>query len=194
MSGGRVRARRTAAVAWLAVAAVLAPALGACRDRGAQPPVQASAVPDTADQTIFGVCTILTDNGMMRAELLADTAFAFEEGTRFELRKVHTTFFDRLGAKNAVLTSRQGTYRSRQNDMEARGDVVVVSEQGKRLETPVLKYNQARDEISSDSAFVLTEPNRRVEGIGFVSDPNMNNVRILQSKAATTGAVTLPGQ
>jgi LPS export ABC transporter protein LptC len=178
----------------LAAAAALALPLGACRDRGTKPPVQSSAVADTADQTIFGVRTILTDNGMMRAELLSDTAYAYDDGTRFELRKVKTTFFDKMGAKNAVLTSREGTYRSRQNDMEARGNVVVVSEQGKRLETPVLKYNQARNEISSDSAFVLTEPSRRVEGIGFVSDPDMNKVRILQSKAATSGAVTLPGQ
>jgi LPS export ABC transporter protein LptC len=175
----------------LAAAALLA--LPACRDRGAKPPVTGTAA-DSADQTIFGVRTILTDAGLMRAELLSDTAYAFEDGTRFELRNVKTTFFDKLGAKNAVLTSREGTYRSRLNSMEARGNVVVVSEQGKRLETPVLRYDQLRNEISSDSAFVLTEPNRRLEGVGFVSDPNMSNVKILQSKAATTGAVTIPGQ
>jgi LPS export ABC transporter protein LptC len=172
---------------------VAAGALAGCRDRGAQPTVIATAH-DSADQTIFGVRTLLTDEGLMRAELLADTAFSYEDGTRFELRKVKTTFFTKVGARDAVLTSREGTYRSRSNDMEARGNVVVVSEQGRRLETPVLRFDQTRNEISSDSAFVLTEPNRRLEGVGFVSDPNMANVRILQSKAATTGAVTLPGQ
>ena len=165
----------------------------ACRDRGAEPTVTAT-VADSADQTIFGVRTLLTDEGLMRAELLADTAYAYEDGTRFELRDVKTTFFTKLGARDAVLTSREGTYRSRSNNMEARGDVVVVSEQGRRLETPVLRYDQLRNEISSDSAFVLTEPSRRLEGVGFVSDPNMANVRIMQSKAASTGAVTIPGQ
>jgi len=172
---------------------VAAAALSGCRDRGAQPTVTA-ATSDSADQTIFGVRTLLTDEGLMRAELLSDTAYAYEDGTRFELRNVKTTFFTKQGARDAVLTSREGTYRSRSNNMEARGHVVVVSEQGRRLETPILKYDQTRNEISSDSAFVLTEPNRRLEGVGFVSDPNMTNVRILQSKAATTGAVTLPGQ
>ena len=50
------------------------------------------------------------------------------------------------------------------------------------------------NEISSDSAFVLTEPGRRVEGIGFKSDPNMQNVQILKTKSGSTGTVTLPGQ
>lgn len=174
-------------------AAVAILAMAGCRDRGAKPPVTATAA-DSADQTIFGVRTLLTDEGLMRAELLADTAYAYEDGTRFELRDVTTTFFTKVGARDAVLTSREGTYRSRVNNMEARGDVVVISEQGRRLETPVLRYDQLRNEISSDSAFVLTEPNRRLEGVGFVSDPNMANVRILESKGASTGAVTIPGQ
>jgi len=185
-----VSARRLALVA----AAASALSAVACTKTGATPGEVVTTAADTADQTIFGVRTILTDAGLMRAELLSDTAYVFEDGTRFELRKVKTTFFNKVGAKDAVLTSREGTYRSRQNNMEARGNVVVVSEQGRRLETPILKYDQAKDEISSDSAFVLTEPNRRLEGVGFVSDPNMSNIRILQSKSATTGAVTIPGQ
>jgi hypothetical protein len=40
----------------------------------------------------------------------------------------------------------------------------------------------------------MTEPGRRLEGIGFRSDPNMQNVRILKTKSGSTGAVTLPGQ
>jgi hypothetical protein len=78
--------------------------------------------------------------------------------------------------------------------MVARDSVIVVTEEGRRLVTPELKYDQALNTILSDSAFVLTEPGRRLEGIGFRSDPNMQNVRILKTKSGTTGAVTLPGQ
>ena len=56
----------------------------------------------------------------------------------------------------------------------------MVTEDGRRLTTPELKYDQQRNEISSDSAFVMTEPNRRLEGIGFRSDPNMKNIQILK--------------
>ena len=39
---------------------------------------------------------------------------------------------------------------------------------------------------------MLTEPTRTVEGVGFVSDPNMNNVRILRGSKYTGGSVPLP--
>jgi len=160
------------------------------------PPVVAnkSALADTSDQIMFGAHFNLTDAGLERAELNADTAFFFDDNTRIELRKVETTFYTASGARDAYLTSRSGTYNNRTSAMVARGNVVVITEEGRRLETPELKYNQQLNEISSDSAFVLTEPGRRLEGIGFQSDPNMQNIRILKTKSGSTGVVTLPGQ
>jgi LPS export ABC transporter protein LptC len=111
-----------------------------------------------------------------------------------ELSNVSTTFFTATGARDAYLTAKRGTYMTRQGNMSAHDSVVVVTEEGRRLETPELKYDQALNEISSDSAFVLTEPGRRLAGVGFRSDPNMQNVRILKTKSGTTGAVALPGQ
>jgi hypothetical protein len=77
--------------------------------------------------------------------------------------------------------------------MEARGDVVVVSEDGRRLTTPELRYGQTRNQIMSDSSFVLTDSTQKMTGVGFVSDPNMNNVRCLKACAGSAGMVTLPG-
>lgn len=154
---------------------------GACTTKK-QPPVAAkSAFADSADQVIFNLRTTLTNQGVSRAQLQADTAYAFDENTRYELDNVHTTFYTTTGAKDGVLTSQRGTYNSRTSQMVARQDVVVVSEDGRRLTTPELIYNQQRNEISSDSAFVMTEPNRRLEGIGFRSDPDMKNIQILKS-------------
>jgi LPS export ABC transporter protein LptC len=151
----------------------------ACRGEGTAPPrTSGSSMLDTAEQKMFGVRTILTDQGVRNAELEADSAFFFDENTRIELLGVKLTFHTRTGERNSVLTSREGTYNTRQSQMEARGNVVVVSDDGRRLTSELLKYDQMRNEISSDSAFVLTEPGRRVEGIGFTSDPNMNNVRV----------------
>lgn len=158
----------------------------ACQDPGATPPVAVRAVPDTADQTMFGVRLILADAGVQRALLQADTAFTYEDNTRTDLRNVRSTFFTETGVKNGTLTSREGTYNVRSQNMEARGDVVVISEDGRRLETPHLRYDPARNEISSDSAFVLTQPQDRLTGIGFVADPNLNNVRVLKAASGRT--------
>jgi LPS export ABC transporter protein LptC len=155
-----------------------------------QPPVAAhSPLADSADQVMYGARFNLTDKGLQRAQLQADTAYFFDDNTRIELENVHTTFFTATGAKNAVLTSDRGRFNSRTNNMVARRNVVVVSEDGRRLTTPELIYNQAMNEISSDSAFVMTEPNRRLEGIGFRSDPDMKNIRILKGTSGIARGV-----
>jgi LPS export ABC transporter protein LptC len=173
----------------LALAFVMA--LGAACDTKKQPPVAAhSPLADSADQVMYGARFRLTDAGISRALLLADTAYFFDDNTRVELEKVNTTFFNSTGAKDAVLTSRRGTYNSRTSNMVARKDVLVVSEDGRRLTTSELVYNQQRNEISSDSAFVMTEPNRRIAGVGFRSDPNMNNIQILKGASGFAKGVT----
>jgi LPS export ABC transporter protein LptC len=182
----------------LAVVIVIAFATGC--DSKTQPPVAAtSPLADSADQVMYGVRFKLTDAGVDRAQLHADTAYFFEDNTRIELENVNTTFFTTTGAKDAVLTSRRGTNNTRTGNMVARKNVLVVSEDGRRLTTAELIYNPQRNEISSDSAFVMTEPNRRLEGIGFRSDPNMNNIRILKgasgfAKGVTTQPIAAPGQ
>jgi LPS export ABC transporter protein LptC len=180
----------------LSVVAVLAAAsaAGACNEKKAPPVVRKSPLADSADQVMFGAHFNLTDKGLERAELLSDTAFFFDDNTRIELRKVETTFYTMSGARDAYLTSERGTYNNRTGLMVARGDVVVTTEEGRRLTTPELRYDQASNEISSDSSFVLTEPGRRLEGVGFRSDPNMQNVQIFKTRSGSTGVVTLPGQ
>jgi LPS export ABC transporter protein LptC len=181
-------------VVCISAAAVITAALTGCDDK-ATPPVGArSPMADSADQVMFHAHFNLTDKGLSRAELDADSAFFFDDNTRVELRHVATTFFTTTGARDAYLTSRRGTYNSRLGNMVARDSVVVVTEEGRRLVTPELRYDQAANQIASDSAFVLTEPGRRLEGVGFRSDPNMQNVRILKTKSGSTGMVTLPGQ
>jgi LPS export ABC transporter protein LptC len=179
-------------IARLARPLALAVLLVGCNSKK-QPPVAGhSVLADSADQVMWGARFNLTDRGLQRAELFADTAFFFNDNTRVELENVHTTFFTTAGAKSAVLTSRNGTYTSRTGGMIARKNVIVVSEDGKRLTTEQLAFDQTRNEISSDSAFVLTEPNRRLAGIGFRSDPSLNNIRVLRGANGFANQVNNP--
>ena len=178
------------------VVLAIAGALGACQETTKAPPVvEKSVMPDSADQMMFGIWFTLTDAGVKRAEVSADTAYMYEDNTRTDMRKVKTDFFTTTGAKNATLTSKSGDYNSRLGTMEARGDVVVITTDGRRLTTPQLRYDPARNEVSSDSAFVLTEKDgRKVTGIGFVSDPDMNNIRIHKAARASGQQVDVPKQ
>jgi LPS export ABC transporter protein LptC len=170
-------------------------ASAACQDPGATPPVAAKASADTADQTLFGIRLVLSDHGVQRALMEADTAFTYEDNTRTELRTVRSTFYTETGVKNGRLTSRQGTYNTRSGIMEGRGNVVVISEDGRKLETPQLRYDPGRNEISSDSSFVMTTPTDVVTGIGFTADPNLNTVRIHSNFGGrTTKSVAQPAR
>lgn len=165
--------------------------VAACQSKKLPPVASHSPLADSADQVMYNARFNLTDQGISRAHMIADTAYFFDDNTRIELEKVNTTFFTATGAKDAVLTSQHGTYNNRTSNMIARKNVVVVSEDGRRLTTPELIYNQQRNEISSDSAFVLTEPNRELRGIGFRSDPNMNNIKVLRGASGFAGSTAI---
>lgn len=171
----------------LASVALMALLLASCKNAKTQPPSAGSALADSADQVMFSARFNLTDHGLMRAQLQAERAYFFEESTRAELETVGTTFFSAGGEKEAVLTAKRGSYNSRGGNMIARGDVVVISETGRRLTTQELRYDPGVNEVQSDSAFVLTEPGRRLEGVGFRADPNMNNVRVLKGARGSAG-------
>lgn len=177
----------------LVVLAALTALITAC-DTGTEPPVtMPNPLADSADQVVFGANSYVTDSGLLRARLLADTAYMFDNSTRMEVRGVRVTFYTNTGAQSAVLTAEEGTSNTARSQVEARKNVVVVSTDGKRLTTEQLRYNQMTDQISSDSAFVLTEKGRRLEGIGFVSDPALNNIRVLHQPAGG-GTFVLPNQ
>ena len=162
----------------------------ACTEKKQPPVATHSPLADSADQVMYGAWFNLTNDGVNRARMKGDTLYFFDENTRIEAENPVVTFFTAEGAKDAVLTARHGTSNSRTKNMIARKNVVVVSEDGRRLTTSELIYNQQRNEISSDSAFLLTEPNRQLSGIGFRSDPNMKNILILKGASGIARGVT----
>lgn len=178
-------------LAWVSLAAVVA--VAACSRRGGAPSAPHNPLADSADQVVFGARSKMTDGGVSKSDLYSDTAYFFDDNTRIEMRgHVLVTFFTDVGAKNAVLTSKEGTYNNRTGNMEARGNVVVNTVDGRHLTAPVLRFNQAKNEISSDSAFVTTDSSRRLTGIGFTSDPNMDNIHCFRACSGLGGQVILP--
>jgi hypothetical protein len=172
---------------------VVGVAVAACGGRSNAPYGPHDPLADSADQVMWTARLKLTDAGVNRAEVHADTAYFFDENTRVEMRGVHTVFFTETGAKNADLTSRQGTYNSRTGSMEARGDAYVVAVDGRTLKSPVLDYDQVRNLMSSDSVFTATDTTgRRLDGIGFTSDPNMNNLHCFKTCHGIGGQIILP--
>ncbi len=156
-------------------------------------PTATVTAPDTADQVLVGMSHYVTQAGVQRAHVRADSAFFYSRTQTAELRAVHITFYDLQGNETSTLTSREGSYHWRTGDMEARGNVVVVTPDGRTLRTEVLRYSQVKNEVTSDRPFVFDGPGRHVEGEGFTSDPDFHNV-VAKRPKGTGGQFTLPNQ
>jgi LPS export ABC transporter protein LptC len=149
---------------------------------------------DTADQVLIDMTHYVTNDGVVRARVRADTAFFYQGTQQAEMRNVHITFYDTDGRETSTMTAREGTYHWASGDMEGRGNVVVVGAgDGRTLRSEVMRYRQATNQVSSDKPFVFDGPGRHVEGEGFTSDPEFRNVTA-QRPRGTGGHFVLPNQ
>ena len=166
---------------WLLAACISVLALASCR-KTTQPPVAGvMSFADSADQVIFDGHSLMTNRGVQRGEMFGDTIFVFNDQTHFVLRRVRATFNTETGAPNGTLRGDRGTYDLRTQILEGFGNVVVTSTDGKRLESNHLKYSQAQNLVSSDSAFTLHRGQDVQRGIGFTSDPNITRFQCLRA-------------
>jgi LPS export ABC transporter protein LptC len=176
--------------------AVVTTALAACKPKPAAIASKALVLPDSAEQMIFGFNALITDNGVSKGRLLADTAFLYRDppGPRFELRRVNLTFFTPQGVDDGTMSAREGTYIDWQKRVEGRGSVIIVRKDGNRVETQHLVFDQGRNQIFSDSAFKFMQPNKRtISGIGFESDPRLTNLRCMRN-CNFSGNIEVPRQ
>jgi len=185
--------------AWKSLAVVLigaGAALG-CQDDATRP-VAVINVSDSADQILFGVSTLLAPEGVRRNRLEADTAFVYNATGIYQLRVLRLTFFDPNGVETSVLTAQSGVYRIHTGQMEARGEVVVRTTDGKVLRTSILQYDRTRDQLYTDEPFTYETARETIEGNGFQADPRFTNI-VTDSprggqRGESPGTMALPGQ
>jgi LPS export ABC transporter protein LptC len=148
------------------------------------------AVSDSADQMMFVVTATVTHNGVMQAMIEADTAFQYETLQLTEFRGLTVYFYDAIGARTSTLTSSEGTFHWNSEDMEARGNVIAVTPDGRRLATEILVYDKLRNNISGSTPFVFDGPDQHLEGDAFTSDTDFRNVEAVRPRG-TPGNVDL---
>jgi LPS export ABC transporter protein LptC len=155
-------------------------------------PTATTTVADSADQVLVQMKHYVTTDGILRALVLADTAYFFNARQLAELRVVRVTFYDAQGSKTSTLTANAGTFHWRTRDMDGRGNVIVVrSSDGGTLHTEAMRYSQARNEVSSDLPFTFDAPTQHLKGVGFTADPDFKNLKA-QHVTGTGGQFVLP--
>jgi len=158
-------------------------------------PTASLNVADSADQVMYGMWTNVSDDGLRRSQITADTAYVYQVAQRMDLRQLRVVMFDEQGKQSSVLTAKQGTYTISTGSLDARGNVVVQSTDGKRLRTEHLIYDRSLLQLRSDTSFVYESQTERMTGKSFQSDLEFKNVQINKPRGHQRGAgVVIPGQ
>ena len=164
-----------------------------CEETGAKPTTTVAGS-DSADQILEGFSHYVTNDGIRRSRVEADTAFFYENTQITQLKRIRVVFFDVRGEEGSTLTAKTGTYRWQDGSMEADGSVLVVAPDGRRLETETLKYDNATNTISTDQHFSFDRGTEHLEGNSFRSDPDFKNVVTDRPRGVAGDGLLLPGQ
>ncbi len=171
--GATALAARAAATAIFVLLAVT-PFAG-CQRELAEEPGEASSLPD---QEIDGFRLTQTREGEKLWVLSASRALVYEEADRVELERLRVDYFDDEGGVRSTLTAKEGLLRRRTNNMEARGNVVVVAHDGTRLVTDRLTWNERTGKIESDRFVRVTQGDDVFTGVGLEADPDLKDIKV----------------
>ncbi len=162
----RLRHRNFALVASIALIGVVA-----CSSEPSAPVADASVQEIDADYVMLGMDNKLTLAGVRSGEVLADSAWGRRDSAIVNMHGVTMTLFDDQGLERAQVTSREGVFNQRTEELMAYGDVVLeVNDQGVRIESSMLGYDPIQDEIWSDSVTHAVIDGTTTDGTCFRSD------------------------
>ena len=96
-------------------------------------------------------------------------------------QNVDADFFNAEEVYTTNLKSKMAKIDEEEDFLIAIGDVVVVSDSGVTLFTDTLSWDNVREKIfTDDSVKFITESQDTIYGIGFESDVELNNWKILK--------------
>jgi LPS export ABC transporter protein LptC len=116
-----------------------------------------------------------TDGEYISWRLKADRADIYDYSNEAKVFVVHVDFYEE-GEYSSTLTSREGTIDLLRHNMEARGDVVLVSRKdGAVLKTEELNWDSEEGRIYSDAYCTLERGRSVIRGQGFKATPGLES-------------------
>jgi LPS export ABC transporter protein LptC len=110
--------------------------------------------------------------------LLAETARSYEEGEPTQLDGLTVRFYDGSKVVRSTLTSRRGAVQTDPVMLVAEDSVVVVTEEGERLETDYLEWDPGVGKVKTSEPFTLYRGSDVVTGVGIQADPDLRHYSV----------------
>ena len=139
------------------------------------------------DQESWGVTIVLTSEGLIRAKVRSGHLEKYNEKEFVLLdSSVMVDFFNEKEQHTSVLTSKTAEVDQASNDMKAMGNVVAVSDSGITLYSETLTWNSKDEKLhTKDNIMITTLEKDTLYGVGFESDSDMRNWKILSPSGVT---------
>lgn len=160
----------------LLATATIALTLVAC---GGPLPSAVGTIEADASQVTTGMRLKMTEEGVLKADLEADTAISRPNQSKTDLKNVRLTTYT-PGKPPTKLTARTGEYDPQTGMMVARGKVVLITPGDKGMRTvrsEELHWDQRGDRVWSDRETQVEEGGRTVWTQGFKSDGRFTNIQ-----------------
>ena len=142
---------------------------------------------DYPDQESWGVTIILTDSSIERARIQSGHLEKYNQKQHILLdEKVKVDFFDKRQVHVAVLNSESAEVDQKTNNMKAIGDVIALSDSGITLYTDTLFWNAKKEQMNTENSVMITTLEKdTLYGVGFESDSDLQNWKILKPSGVT---------
>jgi len=163
--------------------------LGACLffgGCGESSPEHEPLPPDLPVQVTYDYHTTQTKGGVLEWELWGETAERYPGNSMLSLHGVRMIFY-REGERDAVLTSDSGEIDEKTQQTVARGNVVVISADGKRLESEILYWDPQRRLIHTEAFVRFVDGDQVLTGYGMETDPNLTTLVLRENVSGEFG-------
>jgi len=151
---------------------------------GCEEKIKPTVLPGISSETIprqesWNSTVTLTDSGRVRAMIHAGYIRVYGEMNATLLSEgIQVRFFNEKGEHTSTLTAKEGKVDDRSNDLEASGDVKVVSTESTILETSHLFWDNAKQLVHTQEYVKITSPREKIQGRGLEADQHLQNYRI----------------
>ncbi|MBT3501556.1 MAG: LPS export ABC transporter periplasmic protein LptC, partial [Candidatus Marinimicrobia bacterium] len=134
-----------------------------------------------------GVTIILTSEGLTRAKVRSGHLEKYNEKEFILLdSNVTVDFYDSKEQHTSILTSKKAEVDQSSNNMKAMGNVVAVSDSGITLYSETLTWNSKDEKLhTKENIMITTLEKDTLYGVGFESDSDMKNWKILSPSGVT---------
>ena len=152
-----------------------------CREKVVAGPEQA-----LPNQIVESFVLHESNSGQKLYMMEAECAYVYDGDQRVDVVKPIVTFYDENGAVHSRLVADAGTIYSRNEDLVARGHVVVRTEDSTSLATDSLCWSNVQRIVRTDAPVEISTPKGVIRGQGLVSDAGLNKIQIQSEVRGTS--------